>query len=550
MILSLSVFETPMVFAGTPSPEGISNFPLSYQPYLNALHDKYPNWRFVALNTGLDWNAAITGESAGNASLVPTSFESSMKASNTQVEPGWVRASSGAIKYYMDPRNFLDEYSIFQFELLSYESDLHTDAGVDAILADTFMTQANTISYTTTSNTTSIISQSYITTIMDAAKTYKVSPYHLAARIRQEVILSGGNPSDSVTGKVPGYIGYYNFFNIGATNGTNPVLNGLAYAKTSGTFGRPWDSPAKAINGGAQFIANGYINVGQDSLYLQKFNVSPAANGSPVYTHQYMQNLAAPSSEAVLIHEAYGDMGLLSQSKVFYIPVYNKMPEFPCYRPSTFSDSDSSLYYLSEATVNVRTGPGTGYSILGSFYKGTTVQVITWNVGSASGYNWAHVKLSDGRTGYVANAFLIKRMATAGTLKVEDDNANLTYCPGWTIRKTASLSGGSAHQAGTDMLDMSFAFTGSQLSIVGTGGAKRGKINVYLDGATEPTQVVDCAGASAFQVKFATITTTEGSHKVRLEMVIDSAASTVEIDRFEIKGVTPKVSKWANVSVG
>ena len=42
--------------------EGIENFPTSYQPYLRELQKKYPNWKFIALYTGLDWKYVIDNE--------------------------------------------------------------------------------------------------------------------------------------------------------------------------------------------------------------------------------------------------------------------------------------------------------------------------------------------------------------------------------------------------------------------------------------------------------------------------------------------------------
>ena len=45
----------------------------------------------------------------------------------------WVSASKSAVEYYMDPRNFLDEKHIFQFESTSYDGT-QTKEGVEAIL--------------------------------------------------------------------------------------------------------------------------------------------------------------------------------------------------------------------------------------------------------------------------------------------------------------------------------------------------------------------------------------------------------------------------------
>ena len=55
-----------------------------------------------------------------------------------------------------------------------------------------------------------------------------VSPYFLAARSRQELGVKG---SGSVSGNYGAYKGYYNYYNIGATSGADPISNGLNYAK-------------------------------------------------------------------------------------------------------------------------------------------------------------------------------------------------------------------------------------------------------------------------------------------------------------------------------
>lgn len=138
--------------------------------------------------------------------------------------------------------------------------------------------------------------------------------------------------SSSVSGKVAGYEGIYNFYNIGANNSTvsgGAIANGLSWASTGTTYLRPWNSPYKSIVGGASYIGKNYINVGQNTLYLQKFNVTSKNR----YSHQYMANVEAPNSEATKTSTAYGtekdDMSI-----VFSIPVYNNMPEAPCSVPS------------------------------------------------------------------------------------------------------------------------------------------------------------------------------------------------------------------------
>ena len=52
------------------------------------------------------------------------------------------------------------------------------------------------------------------------------------------------------------------------------VLNGLNFAaKNDPNFYLPWNTRYKSIVGGAKYIANYFINVGQNTNYTQKFNV-------------------------------------------------------------------------------------------------------------------------------------------------------------------------------------------------------------------------------------------------------------------------------------
>ncbi len=94
---------------------------------------------------------------------------------------------------------------------------------------------------------------------------------------------------------------------------------------------RPWNSPYKAIVGGAIYISNGYISKGQYTSYLKKYNVNPDAYFS-VYNHQYQTNIAAPSSEAYSSWNAYNKVGYMKTGDesfpfIFTIPVYNNMAE-------------------------------------------------------------------------------------------------------------------------------------------------------------------------------------------------------------------------------
>ena len=295
----------------------IEQFPEGYRPALQALKQKHPNWTFVRQNTGLDFQTAVNNELQGGKSLVYKSYGDYCKEG--QHSPNWYFASEDVLKLYMDPRNSLHENAIFQFEQLTYNESYHTEAAVETFLKNTFMNSNSPAPKTD-------MTFSHIFWAIGAEQ--QVSPFHLAARVYQE---QGQGTSPLISGNYPGYEGYYNYFNISASGSTNEqvITNGLNYARNNG-----WDNAYASILGGANVISANYIKKGQDTLYLQKFNVSTTAS-NPVYTHQYMQNIAAPTSEALSMKKLYESAGALENTFVFKIPVYENMPASPCPMPTS-----------------------------------------------------------------------------------------------------------------------------------------------------------------------------------------------------------------------
>ncbi len=292
----------------------VDQFPASYQNALYALKQKHPNWIFVRMDTGIDWATAIEKE-LGDKSLVPSKSSGSWQ--NGTYGQGWSYASEGILKYYMDPRNFLTDPEIFQFEQLTFNSSYHTTTAVQEVLKNSFM-----------SSTIPGDSQTYAQAFTGIGQNLGVSPFHLASRVLQEQGTKGS--SALISGTYAGYEGYYNYFNVGASGKTDKevVQSGLKRAISEG-----WNTRYKSLYGGAAIIGAKYILQGQDTLYLEKFNVSNG--GYPNFTHQYMQNIQAPSSESVNIRKAYNNAGALENSFVFKIPVYLNMPASACSKPET-----------------------------------------------------------------------------------------------------------------------------------------------------------------------------------------------------------------------
>lgn len=297
----------------------IAQFPESYQAGLTKLKNLHPQWVFVPMETGLDWNTVISQELTGGKSLVYKSFPDYTKA-GAYDDGNWFYATREILEYYMDPRNGLTEDRIFQFELLTYNETYHTESAVERFLQNTFMRSPTPAPGT-------VMTYAHIFWAVGAEDIRQVSPFHLAARVYQE---QGQGTSGLISGNYPGYEGYYNYFNVGASGTTTAqvITNGLKYAKEHG-----WNNAYFSILGGADVISANYIKKGQDTLYLQKYNVNPKASHA-LYTHQYMQNISAPTSEGSSIKKLYAQANSLNNSFVFKIPVYKNMPKSACPYPS------------------------------------------------------------------------------------------------------------------------------------------------------------------------------------------------------------------------
>ncbi len=282
--------------------EQLKAFPSSYHSALKALHAVYPNWQFHADNVNLTLDEAVQLEISRK--LIRTSYESWLSMglgaydyNNNQYvlhDTDWYVASREVIKYYMDPRNFLSTDTVFTFMLQGYDPSKQNEAGVRKIVKGTFLDTNEYVSY-----------------IMKAAKETSYSPYVMASKILQEI----GNNANSpfISGKYPGYEGYYNYFNINAAGNSTEekIKKALTYAKNNG-----WNTREKAIIGGAEFCSDGYIKKGQNTYYYMDFNIK---NPDSIW-HEYAGAIHDASSKGKILAPAYtGDKASVVS---FSIPVY------------------------------------------------------------------------------------------------------------------------------------------------------------------------------------------------------------------------------------
>lgn len=394
-----------------------SNFDSIYPGYkslIQQLSNAHPNWTFKLYETGQDWETVINSEYQGHGSspknVVPKTYSDEWVCSicgrEEQDTGAWVCASKGAIEHIMDPRNSLNDAKIFQYLLLSNDSNI-TKAQVS--------TMASKISYLNTDE--------IITAIYDSAQELNINPFYIIGKILQE---QGSNGSVMCAGRGYNnqYEGYYNLFNVGASGKgeATVILNGLKHAYDKG-----WDTPKKSIIGGIGVIKN-YINRGQDTLYYQKFNVTY----SPYYVNQYAQNLFDSQSIASTLKEAYRDAGLLDGSFTFEIPLYRNMPSSLVPSPSVSSVSGELAYINANGGLALRSSPGG--STIAYVSEGAQIVITKRATGKSSdGYYWDQVYTPNG-TGYMAREAKDGSKTYLVVIKqYEIKDSNIIIAPGTTI---------------------------------------------------------------------------------------------------------------------
>ena len=409
---------------------------------LQSLQTEHPNWKFKILYTDITWANAIANEYIGhgssprnlvpaNSSSYPSEWKCSVCGTKTYDSGSWCCASEAAIAYMMDARNSINSTNIFQFMELTY-----TECTVEAIrpmVANTFLN-----------------SDSCINAILEAARTHNVNAYYIVARILQEQG-TGGSTLSKGQGYNGQYVGVYNVFNIGASgNGKDTViLNGLARAQTEG-----WTTLESSIIGGTQIIAKSYIARGQNTLYLQKFDVDNS--DGELYWHQYMQNLIAAKSEGATLRETFEDLGNIDGAYTFIIPVFKNMPNTACPNPSTITNTSTSTDLVRvnvTGSLYLRDQPRKDANKIGSIYKDDIVTRLEKATEKVDGTYWDYVMTSSGTKGYAARQTYdsettyklylvpVNSDTTEEKVKIDTQNNDAKAVPGATVQDFVDLLG-------------------------------------------------------------------------------------------------------------
>ena len=347
IILYIILSGNNVSFAGTLSSDinGIndSKYP-GVKKLIQNLQKSHSNYNFQVYYTGIDWTEAVTMEYQGHGSSPKNLFQlkSNYKGKwycpicgSKTYDTGWYCASIDAIAYMMDPRNSLDETSVYQFKNLE-ASDVSA-GNISTVINNNYS------SYSYINNSTAI------NAIVNASAQYNINGYSVLAKIVNEQG-KGTSPLATGSGYNGQYVGYYNLFNIGAYgNGTSTVItNGLKYAQNKG-----WNTVEKSIFGGTEYYKSSYIGKGQNTLYYQRFNV---INTNSLFSHQYQQDIMGAQTSAQLLKKYYTATATLSSvNHTFIIPLYENMPSSACSRPSTAENSkleyEAAKVLVNKATV-------------------------------------------------------------------------------------------------------------------------------------------------------------------------------------------------------
>ncbi len=391
---SLSILIQNNVFAVTQVVStDIENIDESKYPGIKSrikeLQRQYPNWNFKLLYTKLDWNEVIRNEYTGHGTSPKNLVYKSEKYKGEWICPicgdraydngNWRCASEQAIKYMMDPRASLNASDVFQFEEL-------TNVGCDI----------NTLK----NMTRGTFLEGHEQGIINAANNNNVNAYYIVARLIQEQGTSG-SVLTSGAGYNGQYVGYYNAFNIAASGNSSSaiILNALNYAQKKG-----WTSLDASIDGGISFLAKQYIQKGQNTLYLQKFDVEET-NG--YYSHQYMQNILAAQNEGMTLKNTYSSINSIASPHTFVIPVYENMPVEVSKRPDSNGSNvkpnpNEDLVRVNVgSSLRIRNSPN-GDKTIGWLYKDEVVTRLEKATSKVGGTYWDKIRKSDGTVGYAA----------------------------------------------------------------------------------------------------------------------------------------------------
>ena len=351
--------------------EELEKFPAEYHEPLTKLHENHIEWRFKAYNFELSLESVVELQYAlnnpvpkhdvnykeGDKDIIGNRVNSirqslkdtvvTIKRDNVKdkvkvkvsemkddeieqyylVDDNFFMATTAGLKHYCNPLKFLDEKYVYQFMKLKFDGRIHTLDLVKDMLKGTYFSKDI---------------ENYANWFFNYSKDNNINPFFLVAKALVE---AEAHKIDSdyklLIGVAVKNETYYNFFGIGAGDG-NAIENGTNHAVKKG-----WNSPEKAIKGGAEFIAGSYIQKGQNTLYTLRYNL-PGYKGTKKFEHQYASNIGDAAVKSGRMADA---LSYLKDKEVeFIIPVLGSGKEAIV----AGKDGDEEFYYPLGGEMEIR----------------------------------------------------------------------------------------------------------------------------------------------------------------------------------------------------
>ncbi|WP_312096273.1 SH3 domain-containing protein [Niallia sp.] len=293
--------------------EDMTDIQLSVNPQTDKKYDTYIREDAIAFKTADSTKATVLGNGwrlRGGAgtdySVVSTltsgqvlTIVSKVKGTDgyywykVDYSQAWVSASKEDTAYYLNPNNFINsDTQSLQFLKLSAKANVDDEEVDKKILAGKGILAGKASAFVT------------------AANAYGVNELYL---ISHALLETGNGTSTLANGVEINGKKVYNMYGIGAYDGS-AISSGAQYAYNAG-----WFTPEAAIIGGAKFIAQGYVNAGQDTLYKMRWNPD-AAEKTGTATHQYASDIGWATKQVNQIYNLYS---LISSYTLNYeIPTY------------------------------------------------------------------------------------------------------------------------------------------------------------------------------------------------------------------------------------
>jgi len=277
-------------------------FPEGYIKFLLKLHEKYPNWKFEAVLTNVDYCDFLEYEINNQYKCAEIAAYCTDERFLIEQSSRYYVATSDAIRFFSHP------YSMLQTGTGDYENALQF------IKAD------------------QEISQEYIDKVVPSILRNKdeevinaivnsdlcVNPVFVASVYAAE----GGPVGEIYEGKE-----VYNLFNFGADSGRSDAR---AYAYEQG-----WFSIEACIEGSDVHFQK-FLDRGQDTLYALDWDYASYMKGESL--HQYATLVNDAENKAIMMFKRGNDHFDVNQEFILSIPVYNNVPTYEDREYEAFPD--------------------------------------------------------------------------------------------------------------------------------------------------------------------------------------------------------------------